>query len=293
MLHQVMSRWHLLALPIIAVMLLGTTTRGGSSRGQSPTSAEITHAVKAPYEAVLNRNAAELCGDFTPTVSADLVARAPKGPTCESAANELFASTANEHALLAALLAKLTVTNVVSRRDRATAELEDTKVREKGRNMVWVALDVESVALVESGGRWLISSPARLGSIDSCVIHNIRPSRCTANARSLVFGIITTSTSSGPSLLPIPTSIERAGGKQLVDFKAGRTVYAQTGCAACHRIGDLGNAGPGPNLTHIGSTLSTPQLERALVDPRAPMPSFSRLPVAKFRAVVEFLALLR
>ena len=62
---------------------------------------------------------------------------------------------------------------------------------------------------------------------------------------------------------------------------------------ACHRIGDYGNARPGPNLTHVGSTLSTPQLEHAIIDPRAPMPSFSHLPTAKFKAVVEFLSLLR
>jgi Cytochrome C oxidase, cbb3-type, subunit III len=291
MLHQVMSRWHFLVLPILAMVLLGTA-RGEASRGESRVSVEIVHAVRAPYEAVLNRNAAELCGDFTPTVSADLVARAPEGSTCESAASALFASTTNEHALLAALLAKLTVTSIVSHGGHASATLEDTRVREEGRNRVRVTLESEPVALEESEGRWLISSPARLGSIDSCAIHNIRPSRCTTNARVLVFGIITTSTTSGPSLPPIPAAVKRAGGEQLVDFKAGRTVYAQSGCAACHRLGDFGNAGPGPNLTHIGSTLSTPQLERALVDPHAPMPSFSHLPAAKFKAVVEFLSLL-
>jgi menaquinol-cytochrome c reductase cytochrome b/c subunit len=96
-----------------------------------------------------------------------------------------------------------------------------------------------------------------------------------------------------PPLPEVPAAVRRAGGKELSDFEAGRTVYAQSGCAACHRLGDFGNAGPGPNLTHIGSTLSTPQLERALVDPHAPMPSFSHLPAAKFKSVVEFLSLLR
>jgi hypothetical protein len=293
-----MSRWHFLVLPILAMVLLGMTARGESSRGESSrgesrVSVEITHAVRAPYEAVLNRNAAALCADFTPAVSAGLVARAPQGSTCESAANELFASTTNEHALLAVLLAKLTVINVVSHGNHASATLEDTRVRQEGQRTVRVTLEAESVVLEKSEGRWLISSPARLGSIDNCAIHNVQPSRCTANARVLVFGIITTSTSSGPSLPPIPAGVKRAGGKQLVDFKAGRTVYAQTGCAACHRIDNLGNAGPGPSLTHVGSTLSTPQLEHALIDPRAPMPSFSHLPAAKFKAVVEFLSLLR
>jgi hypothetical protein len=269
------------------------TARGESSRGESHVSAEITRAVRAPYEAVLNRNAAALCADFTPTVSADLVARAPEGSTCESAASALFASTTNQYALLAALLAKLTVTNIVARGDRTTATLDDTRVREKGRNRVRVTIESEPVALEESEGRWLISSPARLGSIDSCAIHNIRPSRCTANARVLVFGIITTSISSGPSLPPIPATVKRVGGEQLVDFKAGRTVYAQSGCAACHRIGDYGNAGPGPNLTHVASRLPRQAIARTLVNPTAPMPSFKGLPAKKFKAVVEFLSLLR
>jgi hypothetical protein len=292
MLRQVMSRWRFLATAMLAMVLLGTTS-GEASRGKSRVSEEIAHAVLAPYEAVLNRNAAALCADFTPAVSADLVARAPQGSTCESAASGLFDSTINEHALLAALLAKLTVTNIVSHGDRATAELVDIKERKKRRNTVRVTIEAEPVALQESEGRWLISSPARLGSIDSCAIHNIRPSRCTSNARVLVFGIITTSTSSGPSLPPVPAAVKRAGGKQLVDFEAGRTVYAQSGCAACHRIGDYGNARPGPNLTHVASRLPRQAIARTLVNPTAPMPSFKNLPAAKFKAVVEFLSLLR
>jgi len=81
----------------------------------------------------------------------------------------------------------------------------------------------------------------------------------------------------------------RAGGKELSDFKEGRAVYAQTGCAACHRVGDYGNSGPGPNLTRIGLTLSAEQVERAILHPTAPMPSFKNLPAAKFRDVLDFL----
>jgi hypothetical protein len=93
MLRQVMSRWYLLATAILAMVLLATTARGESSRGESRVSAEIAHAVRAPYEAVLNRNAAELCADFTSTVSADLVPRAPRGSTCESAAALMYRPT--------------------------------------------------------------------------------------------------------------------------------------------------------------------------------------------------------
>jgi hypothetical protein len=185
---------------------------------------------RAPYEAVLNRDAAALCGDFIPTTSADLVAGAPQGSTCESAADELFASTINQHTRLAALLAKFRVNSIASHGDHATAVLEDTKVRHHGRNTVRVTLEVEPVALQKSEGRWLISSPATLRSTNSCGSPT-PPSRCTSNARVLVFGIITTSTYRGPSLPPIPTAVKHAGGKEQYDFKAGRTIYAQTGCA--------------------------------------------------------------
>lgn len=62
---------------------------------------------------------------------------------------------------------------------------------------------------------------------------------------------------------------------------------------ACHRIGDLGNPGPGQNLAHIGTRLSPREIEEALVSPRAPMPSFKRLPANKMHDLVRFLSLLR
>lgn len=90
-----------------------------------------------------------------------------------------------------------------------------------------------------------------------------------------------------------PPAVVRAGKQQLAQFEQGRTVVAQSGCLACHRIGQNGNPGPGPNLTHIGSKLSRRGIEHAIVDPTAPMPSFKHLPPAKFRAVVTFLHDLR
>lgn len=90
-----------------------------------------------------------------------------------------------------------------------------------------------------------------------------------------------------------PPAVVRAGKRQLAQFEQGRTVFAQSGCLACHRIGQAGNRGPGPNLTHIGSKLSRQGIEHAILDPTAPMPSFKHLPPAKFKAVVTFLHELR
>ena len=52
-----------------------------------------------------------------------------------------------------------------------------------------------------------------------------------------------------------PAAVVQAGGKTLAEYEAGKEVVAQSGCLACHKIGDNGNDGPGPNLTHIGSRL--------------------------------------
>lgn len=48
-----MSRWHLLALPILAIVAMGTTVSGGSFVRE-----ELTRAVRAPYEALLSRRSA-------------------------------------------------------------------------------------------------------------------------------------------------------------------------------------------------------------------------------------------
>ena len=57
------------------------------------------------------------------------------------------------------------------------------------------------------------------------------------------------------------------GGSQLAEFDRGRTVAAQAGCPACHRIGGQGSPAPGFDLTHIGSMLPTRVSERVLIEP--------------------------
>ncbi len=93
--------------------------------------------------------------------------------------------------------------------------------------------------------------------------------------------------------MPTPTAIVQAGGQTLAEFEAGKKVVAQSGCLACHKIGENGNDGPGPNLTHIASRLPRQGIARTLVNPTAPMPSFKNLPPQKFNAVVSFLSQLK
>jgi hypothetical protein len=100
---------------------------------------------------------------------------------------------------------------------------------------------------------------------------------------------------SGPPALSIrpPPSVKRAGGRPLAEFYLGRALVEQSGCLACHRIGDRGAGEPGPALTHIGSMMPQRSIERVLIDAEPPMPSFKELPRARFRALVRFLSLLR
>jgi len=74
---------------------------------------------------------------------------------------------------------------------------------------------------------------------------------------------------------------------------AGEVVANQSGCGACHKFGDAGNPGPGPDLTHIGSKLPAQAIARTLRNPSAPMPSFAGLPPKKFNDLVLFLSSLR
>jgi menaquinol-cytochrome c reductase cytochrome b/c subunit len=90
-----------------------------------------------------------------------------------------------------------------------------------------------------------------------------------------------------------PTAVSQAGGGRLAEFNAGKAVAASQGCLGCHKIGDNGNDGPGPNLTHIASRLPSQGIARTLVNPTAPMPSFKNLPPQKFKAVVAFLSQLK
>jgi menaquinol-cytochrome c reductase cytochrome b/c subunit len=77
------------------------------------------------------------------------------------------------------------------------------------------------------------------------------------------------------------------------EYEAGKLVAAQSGCLACHKIGENGNDGPGPELTDIGDTLAAGAIMRTLDNPTAPMPSYRELPEEKKTALVGFLTQLK
>jgi ubiquinol-cytochrome c reductase cytochrome b subunit/menaquinol-cytochrome c reductase cytochrome b/c subunit len=78
--------------------------------------------------------------------------------------------------------------------------------------------------------------------------------------------------------------------QQAAVFRAGEDVVGQSGCLACHVIGDNGNNGPGPVLTHIANTVPAAQIASTLRNPTPPMPSFKDLPPQKFNNLVQFLS---
>ena len=80
------------------------------------------------------------------------------------------------------------------------------------------------------------------------------------------------------------------------EYEKGKLVAASSGCLACHKIGENGNHGPGPELTEIGARLPAPAIARTLENPTSPMPSYAALrqnEPEKFNELVKFLSSLK
>jgi ubiquinol-cytochrome c reductase cytochrome b subunit/menaquinol-cytochrome c reductase cytochrome b/c subunit len=96
--------------------------------------------------------------------------------------------------------------------------------------------------------------------------------------------------------LPTPARVKALGPQALAQYEQGKLVVGQSGCLACHKIGENGNAGPGPPLTEIANRLPAQAIARTLVNPTAPMPSFAGLQKNspdKFNALVAYLGQLK
>src|SRR4051795_4880 len=84
-----------------------------------------------------------------------------------------------------------------------------------------------------------------------------------------------------------PTEIEMKVAPQ---YEAGKEVVAGAGCLACHKIGENGNNGPGPELTHIGARIPRAAIVRSVEIGPGIMPSFRELPQKKIDEMADFLA---
>ena len=94
------------------------------------------------------------------------------------------------------------------------------------------------------------------------------------------------------ALAGAPSEIEL---KVKPQFEQGKEVMASSGCLGCHKVGENGNT-LGPDLTYVGSTLGRDAIARTLVNPTAPMPSYSSLQrnqPEQFEQLVDFVASLK
>jgi mono/diheme cytochrome c family protein len=91
-----------------------------------------------------------------------------------------------------------------------------------------------------------------------------------------------------------PTEIAKALPKnqtqaQFEALKAGKEIVAQSGCLACHKIGENGGT-LGPNLTNIGSRIPRNAILRSLKAGPGIMPSFETLPPRKQKEIADYLS---
>src|ERR1700759_728844 len=95
--------------------------------------------------------------------------------------------------------------------------------------------------------------------------------------------------------LKTPKRVEQMGPQVVAEYNKGKEVVAQSGCLACHKIGENGGT-LGPDLTHIANRVPAQAIARTLVNPTSPMPSFAGLQKNspdKFQAIVTYLSQLK
>ncbi len=73
-------------------------------------------------------------------------------------------------------------------------------------------------------------------------------------------------------------------------YEEGKQFVAQSGCLACHKIGENGNDGPGPELTDIGERLPRAAIYRSLTIGPAIMPSYADASPRELDEAADFLA---
>ncbi len=274
---------------VLVIIFVGLTSIGCG--GSDPSPSEISSAVRAPYIAVASHDTSALCADFTQAAASRLARDVSQGANCEERVAEAFARSAPfEPKSQPVAPGDFKVSGVMRHGNIASAVV----TYGVGGSGVRVTLDLARIE-----GAWRVSSHPALRLVSGCYVGGVLTESCPKNARVALFSMGRLNVLgepgggvNGQQLVLVPSAVEDAGGRKLSEFNAGMKVVAQTGCLACHRIGEQGNSGPGPDLTHVGSKLSAEQIEHAILDPTAPMPSFKNLSREKLTAVIEFLSLL-
>jgi hypothetical protein len=280
---------------LLAVALAGLTLLGLAGARNDPDAA-ITSAAVAPYRDELLGDAHALCSDLTPQVAAKVVSSAKPGTSCEQAVGQIFAATVPTRVprrLVLALRASASHLKIGGRHATGIFSLttSDTTQRHGKTTLVIHPVGRYRLGFEYVAGRWLVSSRAKLTTIPDCRVRP--PGSCDPGVKDRRFMLGEPVGFTPQASISIPSAVRSAGRREEREFKAGRAVFAESGCLACHKIGEIGNPGPGQNLTHVAARLSSRELEEVLVAPRAPMPSFKHLPASRLRDLVRFLSLLR
>src|ERR1700759_4474029 len=111
-----------------------------------------------------------------------------------------------------------------------------------------------------------------------------RPLATTAGILTiLAMGYLTYAGATGGS----PTEIDMKVAPQ---YTAGAEIVAGSGCLACHKLGENGNNGPGPELTHIGARIPRAAIVRSVEIGPSIMPSFRELPKKKLNELADGLS---
>ena len=84
-----------------------------------------------------------------------------------------------------------------------------------------------------------------------------------------------------------PTEVEMNVSSK---YEAGKEITAAAGCLACHKLGENGNHGPGPDLTHIASRIPRAAIIRSVEIGPGIMPSFRDLGPEKTDQLADFLS---
>lgn len=170
-------RWRVTRLTAI---LVGLTATGC---GSSDPTREIVQAARAPYIAVLQRNAHALCAAFTPAAAADLASSLSAGMGCDHRVAEAFArSEPIEPAPLSSALKAVRVGGVAKHGNAATAV-----VTFAGR--AGTSSKVRLAVTRLRGGSWRVATPPRIGLIKGCNVHGQLSAHCQKNAELMVFVI--------------------------------------------------------------------------------------------------------
>ena len=111
-----------------------------------------------------------------------------------------------------------------------------------------------------------------------------RPIATTAGILTIVAMVYLTylgATAGSPTEIEMPVAERYEPGAQLV---------AESGCLACHKLGENGNNGPGPELTHIGSRVPRAAIIRSIEIGPGEMPEFKDFSPEQLRQIGDFLS---